>query len=72
MIQYLGITVLELRWTIVYVAQPGRSNEEVVRLVYQVKPHFSEAQIEAARRELEEKGYLGHTVEVPRTLTAAN
>ncbi len=63
---------LELRSTIVYMAKPGRSNEEVVRLVYQVKPHFSEAQIEAARRELDEKGYLGHTVEVPRTLTATN
>ena len=63
---------LELRSTIVYTAQPGRSNEEVVRLVHHVKPHFSEAQIEAARRDLDEKGYLGNTIEIPRTLTATN
>lgn len=63
---------LELRSTIVYITQPGRSNEEVVRLVHQVKPHFSEAHIEAARRELDEKGYLGDAIEVPRTLTATN
>lgn len=63
---------LELRSTIVYMAQPGRSNEEVVRLVHQVKPHFSEAQIEAARLELDEKGYLGDTIDLPRALTATN
>jgi uncharacterized protein YwgA len=63
---------LELRSTIVYMAEPGRGNEEVVRLVHQVKPHFSEAQIEAARRELDEKGYLDFAIEVSRTLTANN
>jgi uncharacterized protein YwgA len=63
---------LELRSTIVYMAKPGRSNEEVVRLVYQVKPHFSEAQIEAARSELDEKGYLDFAMAVSRTLTANN
>lgn len=63
---------LELRSTIVYMAKPGRSDEEVVRLVHQVKPHFSEAQIEAARRELDEKGYLDFAIKVSRTLTANN
>lgn len=49
---------LELRSTIIYIAKPDTRNEELVKLVHEVKPHFSEVQIEAARRELEEKGYL--------------
>lgn len=53
-------------------AEPRRNNEEVARLVQQVKPHFSEGQIETARRELDEKGYLKRAIEVSRTLTASN
>lgn len=63
---------LELRSTIIYVAHPGRDNQELVRLVHQVKPHFSEVQIEAARRELDEKGYLRSATDVARCLTANN
>lgn len=62
---------LELRSTIIYLARPGRRNEELVSLVHQVKPHFSEAQIEAARRELEEKGYLQAATSVARQTIAS-
>ena len=61
---------LELRSTIIYMAEPGRGNQEVVRLVHQVKPHFSAAQIEAARCELDAQGYLERAIQVSRTLTA--
>jgi ribosomal protein S6 len=47
---------------IVYLAKPGQSNETLVGLVHQVKPHFTDAQIEAARRELEEKRYLAKAI----------
>ena len=63
---------LELRSTIIYLASPERSGNEVVRLVQQAKPHFSEGQIEAARRELEEQGYLGGSVNLGGTLAAGN
>ena len=53
---------LELRSTIIYLASSARTSDELVRMVHQAKPHFSEAQIEAARRELEEKGYLANAV----------
>jgi uncharacterized protein YwgA len=59
---------LELRSTIIYMAKAGRDNEELVRLVHQVKPHFSEVQIEAARRELDEKGYLKFATDVARRI----
>ena len=49
---------LELRSTIIYLARAEDSNEVLVELVHQAKPHFSLAQIETARQELEEKGYL--------------
>ncbi len=62
---------LELRSTIVYLAKPGRTSDELVRLVRQVKPYFSEIQIEAARRELEEKRYLAVPSATLRLLTAA-
>jgi uncharacterized protein YwgA len=63
---------LELRSTIIYISRPGRGDEELVRLVHQVKPHFSQSQIEAARRELDEKGYLRSATDVARPLTANN
>ena len=49
---------LELRSTIVYLSRPEVGEQELVDRVHNVKPHFSKTQIEAARRELEEKGYL--------------
>ena len=63
---------LELRSTIVYLGRPTRTIEELVRLVHQVKPYFSENQIEAACRELAEKRYLAPAVAAARSLTAAN
>ncbi|MCW5980998.1 MAG: hypothetical protein KIT09_23150 [Bryobacteraceae bacterium] len=63
---------LELRSTIVFLARQDQNKEALVKLVRQVKPHFSDAQIEAARRELEERGYLGRAIEAPRTLTTGN
>jgi len=62
---------LELRSTIVYLAKPGQSNEALVTLVHQVKPHFSDAQIEAARRELEQKLYLAKAMSVTGTQSAS-
>jgi uncharacterized protein len=49
---------LELRSTIVYLAEPSQENEVLANLVHQVKPQFSDYLIDAARKELEEKGYL--------------
>lgn len=63
---------LELRSTIIYMANPGRSNKELIRLVHDVKPHFSTAQIEAAYRELDEKGYLHKALASAQGLTATN
>jgi uncharacterized protein YwgA len=63
---------LELRSTIIYLASSARTSDELVRMVHQAKPHFSEAQIEAARRELEEKGYLASAVVVGGGSTANN
>jgi uncharacterized protein YwgA len=63
---------LELRSTIVCMAKPERSNEELVRLVHEVKPHLSKAQIEAARWELDEKGYLAKATASGQTLAATN
>ena len=50
---------LELRSTIVFLSEPEGDRQKLVDRVYDVKPHFSKAQIDAARKELDDKGYLG-------------
>jgi len=62
---------LELRSTIIYLAKPGRSTQELVRMVNGVKPHFTEAQIDVARRELEQNDYLAGAIAQAHALTAA-
>ncbi len=50
---------LELRSTVLYLSKPGQDRPELIKQVHEVKPHFSQAQIEAAIAELESKGYVG-------------
>lgn len=54
---------LELRSVVLLMAAPGRTTEDIVRLVHEVKPHFSMDQIESACRELEARGYLQQAVQ---------
>lgn len=63
---------LEARSTIVYLDQVGRSRDELVGLVYQVKPHFSLAQIQGAVDELREGGLLARSQGVSSTRSMAN
>ncbi|MBI3680516.1 MAG: hypothetical protein HY235_08985 [Acidobacteria bacterium] len=55
---------LELRSTIIYLAKTSMSETDLVERVHDVKPHFSHALIEAAIRELKNKGYLDRVVSV--------
>ncbi len=49
---------LELRSTIIYLAKPGLSREELIQQVHDVKPHFTLQTITNALRELESTGYV--------------
>jgi uncharacterized protein YwgA len=49
---------LELRSTVVYLSAPGQPRTDLINHVHEVKPHFSNSQIESAISELEKKGYL--------------
>jgi hypothetical protein len=50
---------LELRSTIVYLWKPGHARTDLSKQVHEVKPHFTESQIDGAIHELETKGYVG-------------
>jgi sensor histidine kinase YesM len=49
---------MELRSTIVYLETAGQTQQELVDLVHQVKPHFMPNQIVSAINELVSKGLL--------------
>lgn len=54
-----GAKDLELRSTALFLAKPGVNRAKLIQQVHEVKPHFSETQIETAITELEKKSYIG-------------
>jgi uncharacterized protein len=49
---------LELRSTIIFLSKPGLPRQDLIRQVFEVKPHFVEATIAQAVGELEALGYV--------------
>ncbi|MCE5306798.1 MAG: hypothetical protein LLG20_04080 [Acidobacteriales bacterium] len=49
---------LELRSTIIFLSKPGLLRQDLIRQVFEVKPHFAEATIAQAVGELEALGYV--------------